>query len=159
MEPEVLDAAAVASLKAGVPCEMSCDVMQQFPRGIEDFPGVLALDTMDYEGLFDVDLQMERADMYDLRESSLTHAMTFQGVELGADGRPVAWRVENSWGKDACKDGFLVVSADWFHLYGGEVAVRREFVPEDVLRMWDELPADEVEPWSGMGRALRHQSL
>ena len=51
------------------------------------------------------------------------------------------------------------VSADWFHLYGGEVAVRREFVPEDLLRMWDELPADEVEPWSGMGRALRHQSL
>lgn len=159
VEPEVLDAAAVASLKAGVPCEMSCDVMQQFPRGIEDFPGVLALDAMDYEGLFDVDLQMGRADMYDLRESSLTHAMTFQGVELGEDGRPVAWRVENSWGKDACKDGFLVVSADWFHLYGGEVAVRREFVPEDVLRMWDELPADEVEPWSGMGRALRHQSL
>lgn len=154
VEPHVLDDAAVASLKAGVPCEMSCDVMQQFPRGIEDFPGVIALDTMDYEGLFDVQLDMERADMYDLRESSLTHAMTFQGVELDDDGKPVAWRVENSWGKDACKDGYLVISSDWFHLYGGEVCVRREFVPADVLRMWDELPAEDVEPWSAMGHAL-----
>lgn len=152
--PEVLDDAAVASLKAGEPCEMSCDVLQEFPRGIDDFPGILGTDTMDYEALFDVDLSMDRATMYDLHESALTHAMTFQGVELDADGRPVAWRVENSWGKDACKDGFLTVSSDWFHRYGGEVVVRREFVPKDVLRMWDELPAEDVAPWSGMGRAL-----
>lgn len=152
--PEVLDQAAVASLKAGEPCEMSCDVMQEFPRGIEDFPGILGTDTMDYEALFDVDLTMDRATMYDLHESALTHAMTFQGVELDADGRPVAWRVENSWGKDACKNGFLTVSADWFHLYGGEVVVRREYVPEEILGMWDELPAEDVAPWSGIGRAL-----
>lgn len=152
--PEVLDQAAVASLRAGEPCEMSCDVLQDFPRGIEDFPGILGTDTMDYEALFDVDLSMDRATMYDLHESSLTHAMTFQGVELDEAGEPVAWRVENSWGKDACKDGFLTVSADWFHTFGGEIAVRREFVPEDVLRMWDELPAEDVAPWSGMGCAL-----
>ncbi len=154
VDQHTLERAAIASLKAGVPCEMACDVMQEFPRGIEDFPGILALDTMDYDALFDVDLSMERADMYDMRESSLTHAMTFQGVELDEQGEPVAWRVENSWGKDACKDGYLVVSADWFRLYGGEVSVRREFVDEQTLRQWDETPVTDVDPWSAVAAAV-----
>lgn len=154
VEFEVLEDAAVASLRAGVPCEMACDVAQQFPRRIEDFPGVLACDTMDYEGLFGVDLSMDRAEMIDAHETRNTHAMTFQGVELGADGRPVAWRIENSWGEDACKDGYLVASADWYRTYGGEVVVRREFVPEDVLDLWDNAPVEEVDPWTVAGCAM-----
>lgn len=154
VEQHILEQAAIASLKAGVPCEMACDVMQEFPRGIEDFPNVLALGTMDYSALFDTDLSMDRAAMYDMRESSLTHAMTFQGVELDEQGEPVAWRVENSWGKDAGKDGYLVVSADWFRMYGGEISVRREFVDAETLRQWDETPATDVDPWSAVACAL-----
>ena len=154
MPVEVLEDAAVASLRAGVPCEMACDVAQQFPRKIEDFPGVLACDTMDFEGLFGVDLTMSRAEMIDAHETRNTHAMTFQGVELGDDGRPVAWRIENSWGEDACKKGYLVASAEWFRTYGGEVVVRREFVPEDVLELWDNAPVVEVDPWTTIGQAL-----
>lgn len=157
VEQSVLEAAAVASLRAGQPCSMSCDVMQDFPRHIEDFPGVLACDTMDYEGLLGVELGMDRTQMLDLHETSLTHAMTFQGVELGADGSPVAWRIENSWGKEACKDGYLVASADWFRTYGGEVVVRREFVPGDVLAQWDEAPTTDVAPWDPIGTCLPRQ--
>ena len=153
VEPEVLDRAAIASLKAGVPCEIACDVSKEFPRGDETFGGVLATDTMDFDSLFGTELAMGRADMYASFESSLTHAMTFQGVELDDEGAPVAWRVENSWGKDACKDGYLIVSADWFHLYGGEVVCRREFVPTEVLELSDTGGAIDVEPWSGFGCA------
>ena len=151
---EVLEDAAVASLRAGVPCEMACDVSQQFPRRIEDFPGVLACDTMDFEGLFGVDLSMSREDMLDAHETRNTHAMTFQGVQLGDDGRPVAWRIENSWGEDSCKDGYLVASAEWYRTYGGEVVVRREFVPAEYLELWDNAPVVEVEPWTNVGCAL-----
>ncbi len=151
---EALEDAAVASLRAGVPCAMACDVSQQFPRHIEDFPGVLACDTMDYEGLFGVDLSMSRADMIDARETRNTHAMTFQGVELGDDGRPVAWRIENSWGEDTCKGGYLVASAEWYRTYGGEVVVRREFVPAELLDLWDNAPVEEVDPWTSVGAAL-----
>ena len=45
-------------------------------------------------------------------------------------------------------------SADWFHLYGGEVDVRREFVPAETLRQWDEAPVEDVTPWSGLATAL-----
>ena len=145
---EVLEDAAVASLRAGVPCEMACDVSQQYGRGLEDFPGVLGTDTMDFEALFGVDLSMSRPDMLRNRETRTTHAMTFQGVQLGEDGRPEAWRIENSWGKDSCKDGFLIASGDWYRTYGGEVVVRREFVPEEWLRCLDEKPVVDVDPWS-----------
>lgn len=153
--PEYLEDASVASLRDGNPLAMACDVMQQFPRRIEDFKYVLSTDAVDVDGLFGIDLSMGRTDMIDLCETCLTHAMTFQGVELGQDGRPRAWRVENSWGKDAGKDGYLIMSNDWFRLYGGEVDVRRSYVPNDLLEIWDDESKDvEVEPWSGMGVAL-----
>lgn len=154
MPPEILEHAAIASLKAGRGCYMACDVAQEFARHIEDFPGVLALDTIDAEGLFGVDLDMEKATMYDMRESRMTHAMTFQGVELDKDGSPKAWRIENSWGKDACKDGYLIMSADWYRLYGGEVVVRREFVDEHTLKLWDTLPTEMCDPWSAVASAV-----
>lgn len=155
VEPELLDQAAIASLKDGRPLAMACDVMQNFPRHIEDFKYVLSTDAVDVDGLFGIDLSMSRTDMLDLHETSLTHAMTFQGVELDGNGSPKAWRVENSWGKDAGKDGYLIMSADWFHLYGGEIDVRREYVPTELLDSWDDESQDiEVEPWSSMGRAL-----
>ncbi|MDD7364915.1 MAG: C1 family peptidase [Olsenella sp.] len=157
VEHEVLEDAAVASLKAGVPCQMCSDVMQDFPRYVDDLPGILATDTMDYEGLLDVDLAMDRAAMYDARETSMTHAMVFQGVELGADGRPKAWRIENSWGDRVTEDGYLIMSADWYALYGGGVVVRREFVPDELLRIWDEGPVVDALPWEGICCALPPQ--
>ncbi len=45
------------------------------------------------------------------------------------------------------------MSADWFHLYGGEVVCRREFVPTEVLELSDTGGAIDVEPWSGFGCA------
>ena len=154
MPQEVLEQAAIASLKAGVPVGMDADVMQEFPRHIDDFPGVLATDGLDLEGLFGVGLKMSREDMLGVRETSLTHAMTFQGVELDDAGEPVAWRVENSWGKDSCKDGYLYMSADWFRTYGGAVTVMRKFVPADVLELWDKAEAVNVEPWDGVAAGL-----
>ncbi|MGI6755267.1 MAG: aminopeptidase C [Atopobiaceae bacterium] len=151
---EVLEDAAIRSLKAGVPVAMACDVLQEFPRHIEDYKYVLALDTMDFASLFGTDLSMDRKDLLSIRETYLSHEMTFQGVELDENGRPVAWRIENSWGKDAGKDGYLIMSADWFRTYGGNVTVRREFVDEETLNLWDNAPVEEVDPWSNLSRSM-----
>ena len=153
-EMSVLEDAAIRSLKAGVPVAMACDVMQDFPRHIDDYKYVLATDTMDFDSLFGCELEMGRKDLVEARETCLTHEMTFQGVELGDDGRPVAWRIENSWGKDAGKDGYLIMSADWFRTFGGNVTVRREFVDEAMLKLWDTAPVEDVEPWSNLSCSL-----
>ena len=154
VEPEIVEQAAIKSLEAGVPCYMACDVMQQFGRQLEDFPGVLACDTIDTEGLFGVDMSLSRAEMFDLRETSFTHAMTFQGVELAKDGTPAAWRVENSWGKDSCKNGYLIMSGEWFRTYGENIVVERRFVDEETLKLWDSLPIEDVQPWSCLAHAM-----
>ncbi|MGI6755634.1 MAG: aminopeptidase C [Atopobiaceae bacterium] len=157
VEHEILEAAAIASLKEGIPCQMCCDVMQEFPRYIDDMPNILATDTMDYEGLLNVSLDMDRETMYDARETSMTHAMVFQGVELDAAGKPRAWRIENSWGSRITEDGYLIMSADWYALYGGGVVVRRKFVPQDLLKIWDEETPRDAMPWQGIMRALPPQ--
>jgi bleomycin hydrolase len=154
VEQDVLEHAAIASLEAGVPVSMSCDVMQDFPRQSKDFPGILTVGGVDAESLFGVSLSYPRDRMIDTHETCMTHAMTFQGVELDRHGRPVSWRVENSWGKEACKDGYIQMDAEWFRTFGGEVIVRREFVPDEVLEVWDTAKPQDVEPWSGMGRAI-----
>lgn len=47
-------------------------------------------------------------------ESLMTHAMVFTGVHINDDGKPVRWRVENSWGEDLGDEGFWIMSDDWF---------------------------------------------
>ncbi len=149
MEMPVLEQAVIASLKGGVPAYMMCDVGKRTLRGTGDFAGVLACDSVDLEGLFDIDLSISRADALDLNGTGLSHCMAFQGVELDEAGEPVAWRVENSWGASECKDGYLIISRDWWRAWGGDVVVERRFVPEDVLQLWDTLPVDHVDPWDG----------
>ena len=80
--------------------------------------------------------------------------MTFQGVQLDDEGRPLAWRVENSWGKDSGKDGYLVMSGDWFRLYGGFVSVQRKYVPQELLDLWDAGATVRLMPWNNLGHAL-----
>ena len=150
MPMHYLEDSAVASLKAGVPVFMMCAVNQLLMRKDEDYSGVLALDGMDLDGTFGVDLSQDKAQMIDDRECGMTHCMVFQGVELGEDGKPRAWRVENSWGDDFGFDGYLVIDADWFRLYGGDVVVERRFVPEEVQHLWDEAPTTEVSYWDNL---------
>lgn len=151
----VLEQCAIASLKADAPVSMACDVCQEFPRYIDDFKYVLGLDSVDLSGLFGIDMSMTRSEMLDAQETHLTHAMTFQGVQLDDNGAVQAWRVENSWGEDRGKDGYLIMSGPWFKLYGGEVDVKRDFVPAELLSLWDDPSKDvEVDPWSSMGKTL-----
>lgn len=149
MEMPVVEQAVIASLKGGVPAYMMCDVGKRTLRGDDDFAGVLATDSLDLEGLFNIDLSIDRGDNLDLNGTGMSHCMAFQGVQLDEAGEPVAWRVENSWGAEQCKNGYLIISRDWWRTFGGDVVVERRFVPDEVLKLRDTLPVDHVDPWDG----------
>lgn len=149
LEMPLLEEAVINSLKGGVPAYMMCDVGKRTLRYAVDCNGILASDAMDLEGLFDIDLTIDRGDSLDLNGTGLSHCMVFQGVELDEVGDPVAWRVENSWGPDQCKDGYLIINRDWWRNYGGDVVVERRFVSDDILDLWDNLPVEHVDPWDG----------
>jgi bleomycin hydrolase len=61
------------------------------------------------------------------------HAMMFVGVDL-VDGRPVKWKVLNSWGTEGKHKGFLVMSHDWFQRFVFEITIPVRFVDDDLLK-------------------------
>ncbi len=60
--------------------------------------GILATNVYDFTASMDINLTQDKAGRLDYSESLMTHAMVLTGVDLDADGKPVKWKVENSWG-------------------------------------------------------------
>ena len=69
---------------------------------------------MDSQNAFDIRLGLSKADRLQICESAMTHAMVITGVHLDNTGKPVRYRVENSWGETAGKEGFFVMTDAWF---------------------------------------------
>jgi len=44
----------------------------------------------------------------------MTHAMVITAVHLDDEGKPVRYRVENSWGSDTGNEGYFVMTDAWF---------------------------------------------
>ena len=84
---------AIASLKDGHKMYSSYDVGKQLDRK----RGYLALDNFDYGSLFGTSFPMNKAERISTFDSGSTHAMTLTAVDLDANGKPVKWKVENSW--------------------------------------------------------------
>lgn len=143
---EEVKAAAITQLQDGEPVWFGCDVGQCSLRE----GGILALDAVCAGELFGTKFGMTKAQRLDYGDSLMTHAMVFQGVNLREDGTPERWRVENSWGKDAGKDGYYVMSDDWFSEFTYQVVVHKKYLTE---KQQGELALAPVplEPWDPMG--------
>ena len=143
---EELKKAAIAQMKDGDPVWFGCDV----GKSSERTEGLMALDLFDTKDLFKTDFTMTKAQRLDYGHSLMTHAMTFQGVDLDDAGRPTRWRVENSWGKDTGKDGYYVMTDDWFNEYTYQVVVNKKYLPAEALAAYEQAPI-VLEPWDPMG--------
>lgn len=81
----------------------------------------------------------------------MTHAMVLTAVHLDKDGKPVRWRVENSWSETAGTDGYFVMSDAWMDEYCYQAVVDPAVVHKDirdvlkqdakVLPLWDPMGA------------------
>ena len=80
--------------------------------------------------------------------------MTFTVVNLDEDGKPNRWKVENSWGKDAGKDGYYVMSDAWFDRYVTELIIRKEYL-DDATRALLATEPVEIDPWQPLTRRCR----
>lgn len=138
---EELKRVAIEQLKAGEPVWFGCDVLQ-----MSDFQrGLLSLDLYDYNKMFDIDLDLTKEQRYVTRISGPTHAMTLAGVDLDENGKPVRWKVENSWGTEAHgkpvgHGGYFIMDDAWFDQYMFEVAVRRGLISDKYRAGLDKEP-------------------
>lgn len=100
--------------------------------------------------MFDTEFPLTKEQRLDYRESLMTHAMTFTGVNIADDGKPNRWRVENSWGKDVGKEGFWVMSDEWFSEFTYQVVINKNYLSKKQRDMLEQKPI-ELAPWDPMG--------
>lgn len=143
---EELKKAAIAQLKDGEPVWFGCDVGQFFQRE----GGLLDLQAVEMADLFNVNFDMTKEERLDYGESLMTHAMVFMGVDLDENGKPLKWRVENSWGKDSGKEGYLLMTDRWFDEFMYQIAVNKKYLSDEILKNWEKEPI-HLKPWDPMG--------
>lgn len=127
---------AIASLKDGHKMYSSYDVGKQLDRK----RGYLALDNFDYGSLFDTSFPMNKAERISTFDSGSTHAMTLTAVDLDADGKPVKWKVENSWGPDNGFSGCFIMTNDWFNEYMFRLVVNKKYASEQLQKEFEQKP-------------------
>lgn len=147
---DTMKRAAIAQIKDERPVWFGCDVGKSFDRDL----GLMDAELYDFEGLYRVPFALDKAQRLDYGASVMTHAMVFTGVDLDDDGRPLKWRVENSWGDKNGDKGFMVMTDRWFDEYNYEVVVDRKYLSPDVLAILDTKPID-LPPWHPMGALAR----
>lgn len=114
----------------------SYDVGKQLDRK----RGYLDTENYDYGSLFGTTFGMDKAERISTYDSGSTHAMTLTAVDLDADGMAKKWKVENSWGASYGQAGCLIMSDRWFREYMFRLVVDKKYVPQDMLRQYEQKP-------------------
>ncbi len=131
-----IESLAIASLKDGHKMYSSYDVGKQLDRK----RGYLDTDNFDYGSLLGTTFGMNKAQRIETFDSGSTHAMTLTAVDLNAEGKPLKWKVENSWGTDYGQNGYLIMTDNWFRNYMFRLVVNKRYVPETLLKQFEQKP-------------------
>ena len=131
-----LEQLAMASLKDGRKMYSSYDVGKQLDRE----RGYLDTENYDYASLFGTTFGMDKAQRIATFDSGSTHAMTLSAVDIDANGKPVKWKVENSWGSTNGQEGCLIMTDRWFREYTFRLVVDKQYVPQDIMKQFEQKP-------------------
>jgi bleomycin hydrolase len=110
--------------------------------------GIMESGLYDYDSIYNTDMSMTKAERALYRNSVRNHGMAFVGVDV-RNGKPVKWLVENSWGKDKGSDGYWTLYDKWFDIHVYNVIVKKKYVPEKVLKIYEQPPII-LPPWDPM---------
>lgn len=112
--------------------------------------GKWVVDMTDYSPLFGgIAFDTTKQERLDMRMSAMNHAMTITGFHE-VDGKPVRYRIQNSWGEDRADKGYYVMSDEWFNEFVFQAVVRKEFLPAELLAAAGTEPI-VLDPWDPMG--------
>jgi bleomycin hydrolase len=143
------DLAMKSMVENGEPVWFGCDTGKMSNTTLGMWDAAL----YDYDGVYDTDLSMTKAERLDFHDSLMTHAMLFVGVDV-LDGAPRKWRVENSWGDESADKGLWTMNDNWFGEHVFEIAVRRETLPVELQGAIDTEPI-VLPAWDPMGALAR----
>ena len=136
---------AIASIKDSTMMYFSCDVGKQ----LNSTNGMLDLDNYDYGSIFGTDFGMNKAQRIQSFDSGSSHAMTLMAVDIDETGKPLKWKVENSWGPTNGHHGHLIMTDRWFDEYMFRLVVNRKYVPTETLALLKQKPV-RLPAWDPM---------
>ncbi len=137
--------AIIAQLSDGNPVWFGSDVSFYRDRA----GGCWDDNAFDYKTMFGNDLDFDKGGMLDFRHSAMNHAMVITGVDL-KDGKPVKWKIENSWGSDNGHAGYYIMSSSWFDKFVYQAVVDRKYLNKVELDAIKKEPI-HLDPWDPMG--------
>lgn len=103
--------------------------------------GVLDSELFKYKELFGQDWSISYEEKGLLRDSmNRLHATAITGVYI-EDGKPLRWKVKNSWGsKDLGKDGWIVMNDNYLDKYILGVSLRKKYLNAKMKKMVAQKP-------------------
>ncbi|KAG5518981.1 hypothetical protein PMAC_002512 [Pneumocystis sp. 'macacae'] len=106
-----------------------------------------AFDTslFDYEIAFGFKPGLSKADRLRSGESLMTHAMVITGVHI-ENGKPVKWRVQNSWGEDAGQKGWFMMTDEWMSQFVYQIVCHLNDLPDELQSVIYQVPI-VLPPW------------
>ncbi|EJU04279.1 peptidase C1B bleomycin hydrolase [Dacryopinax primogenitus] len=146
-EIDRLKGAIVRSIKANQPVFFGCDVSKSSDRDL----GIMDCGIHDYENAFNITLGLKKAERMQLGESAMTHAMVITAVHLDEAGKPVRYKVENSWGPAVGDKGFFVMTDAWFDEYVYQVVVPKALADLDLVKIFEKGEKHMYPAWDPMG--------
>lgn len=143
-----LKSACIKMLKAGLPIFFGCDV----GKFSDTTSGIMDTALYHYDlGLGSGLLGMTKAQRLLAGESQMTHAMVLTAVHVDErTGKPVRWRVQNSWGADPGDKGWFVMSDAWMDEFVYQAVVDPRFCSKEVRDVLKKEPV-VLPPWDPMG--------
>ncbi len=133
---EDIKAMAIASIKDSTMMYLSCDVGKELnsEKGFED------AGNYNYGALLGTEFPMDKKERIMTFASGSSHAMTLMAVDLDANGKPVKWMVENSWGENYGYKGHIIMTDKWFDEYVFRLVVNKKYIPQRILEMARQKP-------------------
>lgn len=142
---DTIKAVAIRSIKDSTMMYMSCDV----GKFLDKQTGILDSANYDYSSLLGTDFSMSKKERIETFASMSSHAMTLMGVDLGSDGKPQKWEVENSWGADYGYMGHLIMSDAWLDGYLFRLVAEKKYLSPSTLELMKQKPV-LLPPWDPM---------
>jgi len=133
------------SIDTNVPVWFGCDVGAE--RDKES--GVMDVGIFDYKTMYGVEFNLTKEQKLMSYSSLPSHAMVIVGYheETNVISR---WKIENSWGKTANTEGYLLMTNAWFDEYVYQIVVHKSLLTVKELALVDSV-YKYIPPWDPLG--------
>ncbi|KAJ9120211.1 hypothetical protein QFC22_003111 [Naganishia vaughanmartiniae] len=142
-----LEEAVIACIKADQPVFFGSDVGASLIRD----KGILDTKAYEYEKAYGFKLNMNKAQRLETGDSVANHAMVITAVHVDESGKPVRYKIENSWSDDAGEKGFFMMTADWFREFVYQVVIPSKLAEKKYVKILEGGQAKVLPAWDPMG--------